>query len=280
MTGQGNRRSSGVPAVGNRGQARRGQPHAPSEPPSAVDLFHGTTMVRVRRPVSVRPEDIEIVVAPEWLADLHDPRLVISPGYVGTERRQVDRVTSGYTAPAGRVRRARWQRQIAKIVGMTLVIAIPLTVVAGRSGSASTGNPPPANRTTAKTAAAPGHHASRLASASSRRAAKAQAASRRAAAHQRAADGLAVSPSGTRAARIVRSTGGAAVAQHQATQTAAARSHQQAAQARALVRAAAMQRRTEMRVARAAAQAPSPTAAWGGIRRHPGGASSITLPGS
>ena len=259
-----------------RGPAYRGEPHAPSDPPSAIDLFHGTTMTPDRRQVAVSPDDIEIVVAPEWLTDLHDPTLVITPGYVGAERRRIDRGTPGSAPPTGRARRNRWAKQIAKLVCMTLVVAVPLTLVAGRSVSASTGTPPAATKTPSKSSGGPGHHRARRSTASSHRAARAEAASRRAIGRQQSSVNPVGSPSATRAPHIARSTDGSAVAQQQAAQAAAALSHQQEAQVRALNQAAATQRRTQVRAARAAAQA----AGSGAARRHPASASSATVPGT
>ena len=77
-----------------------------AEFPTAIDLLAGSAPGRSRRLVTVHLEDVEIVLAPEWLADLHDPTLVISQGYVGPDRRQGDRSPPGYGGADGRTRRA------------------------------------------------------------------------------------------------------------------------------------------------------------------------------
>jgi len=117
----------------------------------------------------VHLEDVEIVLVPEWLADLHDPTLVISHGYVGPDRRQGDRSLPGYGGADFRTLRTGRFVPIALIVCITLVLAVPLTLMAARSvPSSSTGMSTPAAST--------GHHRSAGTTATSRQGARVDAA--------------------------------------------------------------------------------------------------------
>ena len=61
-----------------------------------------------RLPMVVPSADVEVVLDPSWLVDLHDPTLVISPGYVGPDRRRADRTWDGPPPTPGRWTSRRW----------------------------------------------------------------------------------------------------------------------------------------------------------------------------
>ena len=133
MTGQDHDRASGVQALLTRGLGNLLEGPVGAQRPAAIELLDGADPERSRQHLTVRHEDVEIVIAPEWLADLHDPTLVISHGYVGPDRRRGDRTPPGYGGSDFHAGRAGRFAHTARIVCMTLVLAVPLTLVAARS---------------------------------------------------------------------------------------------------------------------------------------------------
>lgn len=81
--------------------------------------------------------DLELYVPPEMLADLHEPRLVITPGYIGRDRRRA--------APSPwRVRRQSRSRLglVVMVALITSATVVPLTLaLAPRRVSATATNP-------------------------------------------------------------------------------------------------------------------------------------------
>jgi len=227
-----------------------------------------------RRQIAVRPGDVEVIVPPDLLADLHDPTLIITSGYVGPERRRTDRGAGGHTAPPSVAPGAQWLRRILHIVMMTLIVVVPLTWIAARSTpAATTATPPPSASPTA--AAAPrdhgraARHGSHVFGATPAQLAKAEAAYHRQLARVEGAGGgtpVVAAPSGAPASPTPTQTAGVAVPA-QARQAA----QLLAAQTRAQARAAAAERRIEAAADRAAAR----SARTGGAR-HPGSATTVT----
>ena len=78
--------------------------------------------------VAVRPEEIEVVVLEEWLADLHDPSLVIAPGYIGPDRRRAVRTTAPQQGGL-----PLWFRRVCLVAFLTALCVVPLTMIASRS---------------------------------------------------------------------------------------------------------------------------------------------------
>lgn len=205
---------------------------------SSTDLLLGVEAVAAGRSMAVRPEAVEVVVTPGWLADLHDPTLVISHAYVGPDRRRVDQST-----PPEPSWRSRLVRRIAQVVCMTAV-AVPLTMTVNRSvPPATTGTPPAAIRESATVAGMPGHRSPHLSTVSRRKATWAGAAPRRALAHRHARQVVAgvgtLDAVGSNAEPALRSAARALAAQSRAT-------------GRAQTRAVAAQLRADQRAAKAA----------------------------
>ena len=268
MTGQGFDRSSGVQGLLTRGQEGHRRTVSAGTVLTAVELLAGRDDTLAlpdgepdRLPVVVPPGHVEVVLDPGWLVDLHDPTLVISHGYVGPDRRRVDRTWDELAPPGGR--RGRFLRRVVQIAVMTVVFVASLTVIASRSvPPAATGTPP------AVTKAAPattdrGQRTQHTFGATPRQIARADAAYERTLARVQAAPSPAA-VSG-RAARQASVAAAAAEARAQAKS--------QAAQARAAAQAAAAQRRAAQAAARAAARA----ARHGGTQpSRPSGGSSGT----
>ena len=140
-------------------------------PVSAHELLAGTTGDRTVVPV--------VHVSPEMVADLHEPRLVISPEYVGRERRY------GPVRPqppvTARPPTHRWT-QAVMVALVTAVAVVPLTLMVAHGAPAATG-PGGATRTPARpvatqpvrptSTAAPARAAARAARTSQRLAAQA-----------------------------------------------------------------------------------------------------------
>jgi len=188
-----------------------------------------------RLPLVVPSVDVEVVLDPRWLLDLHDPTLVISHGYVGPDRRSLDRTGNG--PPTGADRWSRLLRRAVQVVVTTVAVVVPLVLIASPAAPPATRAAPPA---VAKAVPAPttgrGHRTAHGAAATSARTA------RIAAAHQRA---------------LARATARAAAAGPVATLTAvtAARGARPAPPGAALVRAAARAQVAQGRADRAAARA-------------------------
>ncbi len=273
MTGQDHDRASGVQALLTRGQGHLVEAPVGAEFPTAIDLLAGAAPGRSRRLVTVHLEDVEIVLAPEWLADLHDPTLVISQGYVGPDRRQGDRTPPGYGGADGRTRRAGRFVRIARIVCITLVLAVPLTLMAaGSVPSSPTGTPSPAAST--------GHHRSAGSTATPGQVAQVGAARQRALARRQLAAGT---PAGGGAVSAVQAASGPGVTHQQLRASAADQARvaakRQAAQTRADAQAAAAQRRAAVQAAAAqrraltqATRAQTQAADAGGGGHRSGGA--------
>ena len=256
MTGPDHDRASGVQALLTRGQGHLVEAPVGAEFPTAIDLLAGAAPGRSRRHLTVHLEDVEIVFGPEWLADLHDPTLVISHGYVGPDRRRGDRSLPGYGGAGVHTRRIGRFVSIARIVCITLVLAVPLTLMAARSVlSSSTGTLTPAAST--------GHHRSAGTTATPGQVARVDAAHQRALARRQ----LAAGTRGGNGAVSVDRTGVASTVtqQHQARASAAVQARvaaqQQAAQMRAATQAAAAQRRAAVKAAAAQRRAAVKAAA-------------------
>ena len=281
MTGQGHDRLSGVQGLLTRGQEDHREVAPAADLPTALDLLAGTPPVSAGRHVTVRPADVEIVIAPDWLADLHDPTLIITRGYVGPERRRTDRGAPGY-APTTRTLRSSWLRRIAQIVCMTMAVAVPLTLIAARSVPPATdGASPSASAGVPKATGPSARHGAHTFTASPRQVARADAAYQRALARQQSTMSTASGGSGVPGVPGVQTVGATSVMGPKAAQVAAASqaratAQQQATQARAEAQAAAAVRRAEAQAARAEAQA----AKGSGNGHHPGSGTSATPPGS
>jgi len=209
----------------------------PLHPAGVVDLGHaglpvgadGTAADVARRPLVVP----ELVLDPEWLADLDDPTLIISPGYVGPDRRGSARDEDGTVR--GRRRRVGFVRRGTQVALMTALAVVSLALIASRSAPPAAHAPSAPN---AAVAAAPtgrtgAGHASRSAS---RQMARAEAAAQRSLGRHPAATGVAASsPSGARHSAVA--VDAAAVSRTRAS------ARQLNAVARAAVRADAMRRR-------------------------------------
>ncbi len=83
----------------------------------------------------------EVTLPAEWLADLYDPRLVITPDYVGTDRR--------HTVRAGR-RGSRHLHTLAVVLATTAAV-VPLTLLIVRSPTATPPSRPARPASTART---------------------------------------------------------------------------------------------------------------------------------
>ena len=279
MTGQGFDRSSGVQGLLTRGQEGHRRTVSAGTVLTAVELLAGRDDTLAlpdgepdRLPVVVPPGHGEVVLDPGWLVDLHDPTLVISHGYVGPDRRRVDRTWDELAPPGGR--RGRFLRRVVQIAVMTVVFVASLTVIASRSvPPAATGTPP------AVTKAAPattdrGQRTQHTFGATPRQIARADAAYERTLARVQAApspaavSGRAAAAAATHVTQAARQASVAAAAAE-----ARAQAKSQAAQARAAAQAAAAQRRAAQAAARAAARA----ARHGGTQpSRPSGGSSGT----
>ena len=138
----------------------------------------GSGIAVLRRDVIVRPEDVEIVLPSSLVADLYDPSLVISQGYVGPDRRRFDRASP--TVPSGP---PAWLRQVRSVALLTAMVVLPLTAISARSvppasvGSAPSQSAQPAP--TAKAQARADRQAQRAITANAAQMARAEAAYQR-----------------------------------------------------------------------------------------------------
>jgi hypothetical protein len=98
---------------------------------------------------------VDIYLPPGLLDDLHDPNLIITPGYVGPERRDPAQRHRSYRSRRGPRRPGRGLRLIetAAVVLATVVAAVPLTLIASHSMVGASAAPAP-NDHTAETASA------------------------------------------------------------------------------------------------------------------------------
>jgi hypothetical protein len=170
MKGQETDPSSGVRGLLARGQEDRRTAVSTAAGPTAVDLLSRplhpdgvvnlgriARQVGVPRPVPelhdtsptviVPPGDVDIVLDPQWLADLDDPTLVISPSYVGPDRRGDARGAS--ESPSGGQPGSRLVRRGVQVVLMTALAVVSLVMIASHSAPVAPHAPTPA-------AAAPG----------------------------------------------------------------------------------------------------------------------------
>ncbi len=273
MNGQGNERISGAPqSTGPEGGRDR-------RPRILVGAFTCAPATAPSQEIVVLPRDIEVVGIPELVADLYDPSLVISPGYVGPDRRRIDR-----SAPP-KVGVPPWLRRVLQVVLMTVLVVVPLTMISARSVPPAATGPSstqvqPSGKAGAVAGTAPQHGSPHVFTASSRQIARAEAAYRRALARVEAT-GAVVAPStsgaiagtgavmpsgrtqtvqaptssadGQQAATAVSAAAVANAATAAAQQRAA--SQAQAAQKRATDQAAAIQRRALRAAARVETQA-------------------------
>ena len=249
MTVQGQVRRSGLQGLHAWRPGWHGERSSATGLSSATDLILGFDAVAAGRSPAVRPEYVEVVVAPEWLTDLHDPTLVISPAYVGPDRRRVDR-----SAPPNRSWGFRSARRIVRVVYMTALVVVPLTMTVNRSvPPAAVGTPPPAAREATTVAGMPGHVGPHVSAVSRRKAVRAETGYRRALADWRARQAVggvgAPSAASSRADLALRSAVRASAAQSGVNE-------------RAWTRAVAAQLRADHRAAKVGARAAK--AAGGG----------------
>ncbi len=218
----------------------------------------------------VLSRDVEVVVAPELVADLYHPSLVISPDYVGPDRRGTDPSMPSNAGPPGFLRR------VIQVVVMTTLVVVPMTMISSRSvPPAATGSPSVQGQIPAKVGntSGPGSqpHSPHVFTASPQQIARAEAAYQRALARVEASGGAVVSPTTSKAVAgsgvaltsgqtgVVQSVAPVVSGQEDAAAGAAARqravTHSQAAQERATNQALAVQLRAQRAAFRAASQA-------------------------
>ena len=295
MNGQGQDRSPGVKELLAAGGGTHHGTSSPAVGParSAIDVLP--------REVVVHPTDVEIIVGADLLADLHDPSLVISHGYVGPDRRRFDR---SIPPPTGM---PMWLRRTMLVVFLTTVVVVPLTMISVRSvppAASSPGASQPQTPTTPKAKSGPHRHLPHVITASSQQIARAEAAYQKALARagysndsvptSATATATATAPTAPTAPASQASQAEAATGAPRNMQLTSSQSQQQtqqqiqraaaaqlrvaaqaqAAEARAAAQAATAQRRAAAAEARAQAQAARSAA-------HPGasGASGTSVSG-
>lgn len=208
MKGQETDPSSGVLGLLTRGQEDRRTAASAADGPTAVDLLSrplhpagvinlGRVAPRVGAPrpvpelpcdppptVVVPSGDVDIVLDPQWLADLDDPTLVISAGYVGPDRRRASRDESEH--PSGGHPGGRLVRRGVLVVLMTALAVVSLVLMASQSSPPAPHAP---TRATAVTGApgTGGQRSGRPSRSATRRAARAGAVDRRSMARHRSA---------------------------------------------------------------------------------------------
>lgn len=267
MNGQAATRAPGVQellAPAGRTDHREHLPGAAQGARAPVAIADGTGM---------RPADFRVVITPDLLADLYDPTLVISHGYVGPERRHADR--------SARARETHsWFRKPLSVALLTAAVVIPLTMIAarsfppvtsGRPTAPATGQPAPGST------AGPTTRRTQVPGASSRQIARTEAASQRALARAGAAAAarsaaLSAAPQHTAASAAGAAAGAVAVQARADAWVATATSRQARAEARAAAqatRAKAQATRAKAQAARAKAQAARVPGRFGS---HPGAA--------
>jgi len=189
--------------------------------PAGTELTAVQLLAPTRRtgslPEHVPAGDVEVVVDPHWLMDLHDPTLVISEGYVGPDRRHAHRAWDA--GLQHRRRRDRFLHRVVQVAVMTIAVVVPLTLIVARSVPPAAPSTPPSASVAAPAAATAGH---RSQAALEHQAARAEAAAERSAA---------------RTAARTEAQAGAAQARAQAREAAASR-REARAEARASARAA------------------------------------------
>lgn len=298
MSGQGRTRVPGVQIARTpEGGTNRREPLPAGGPASSALALRP---VRVDEPAGAS----DVVITPDLVADLHDPTLVITHGYVGPERRHADRRSGEWPTTAGS--RPSLARRALSVVLLTAAVVVPLTMIAARSVPPATANgaPTPATAPSAPTspAGAP-HRATKVFGATAQQIARAESAYQRALARVGASGAggpHAGSGTGASGAALVASSdavspepqaapaaGGAggtspagpgpSAAARQRTAAAAA-----GAAARAAAQAAAAQRRLANAAARAQARAQraAARAATGGVGGGDVASGSAGAPGS
>ena len=204
MTGQVFDPTSGVEELATHGHEGHRGAVAPTGGTSVLDLLDlvpvpvGTTPDALvdRLPLVVPSADVEVVLDPQWLVDLHDPTLVISPGYVGPDRRGVDRPDREQAH--GTDWWTRLFRRAVQVVVTTVAVVVPLVLIATPAAPPTTRSTPPV---AAKVVPAPttvrGHRPPRAATRAARNAAARQRALARATARAAGAGPVATLTSAT-----------------------------------------------------------------------------------
>jgi hypothetical protein len=113
--------------------------------------------------------DLEIYLPPGLLDDLHDPSLVITPAYVGPERRIRSRRSPRHRPDRARRRPGRWLRvsEVVAVIVATVAAVVPLSLIVAHAPMA-----PAAVHLAASHRSAANVHASRPAPGSRRQAAE------------------------------------------------------------------------------------------------------------
>jgi hypothetical protein len=193
-------------------------------------------------PIDGQPTALPVVhVRPEMVADLHDPRLIISPDYVGRDRRHALVLPPRYAPARPSTHR---MAQAVMVAVVTAAAVVPLTLMVAHDASSSPGPPSATHTQVQPVATAQGPRTPRVRGA---RAGTSPAA--RSAAHQARSRDRAVAHSARAAAHSARA---AAAAEQRATRAAQASSR---AEQRSANRAARASRRSEAHAARAARRA-------------------------
>jgi len=253
MTTPAQERSSGVLGLLTRGRERHREVPPTRSVPTVSDLLGGP-VPRIRtEPIVVPPEDVEVVLDPEWLADLHDPSLVISPDYVGPDRRLTDRHPVDRPPGPGHARTHGSGRRLAWIATLALlaVLSIAVTVVPAAPATVP-GRLTPAHRL-APTSATRVHRLPR-AGRSAAQAARIDAARQRALVRRQAKDAATPGATPMASAAVAARMSARAQAKAQA-QAAAAQRRADRQTTKAQAQAAAAQRRADRQATRAAVQA-------------------------
>ena len=276
MTGQGSDPTSGVEGLLTRGQ----EGHRGTVPPlggtTVLDLLAVPVETVIhersdRLPTVVPSADVEVVLDPSWLLDLHDPTLVISPGYVGPDRRGTDRTWDSPEPAPG-----RWTpllRRAVQVVVATVVVAVPLVLMASPAVPPSARPTPPSVTKVAPTpTTARDHHAARAAGSATARTAQIEVAHQRALARASARIAAAASVATAQAVKTLAATTGDVRTADRAE------AHARATQDRAAARAEAVRRRADRAAARAATRRAAPRAWHLAFRRLTAPTRDRTLP--
>jgi hypothetical protein len=112
-----------------RGGRRALEGASRGEPVSAHGLLGGDSVGTV--------SDLELYVPPEMLADLHEPRLVITPGYIGRDRRRpAPPQWGGPRQPTSRL------ALVVMVALVTSATVVPLTLALAPRGVSATATHP------------------------------------------------------------------------------------------------------------------------------------------
>jgi hypothetical protein len=124
---------------------------------------------------------IEVFVSPQLLADLHHPRLVIAPDYVGPDRRRPQPPRWGAVrhldpaAPRRSADRSRGWRQVLVTVVATVAAVVPLTLIVAHGPAQASASQPVATATRHGAATTAHARSGRQATALQRRAVRTEA---------------------------------------------------------------------------------------------------------